>query len=68
MTGFTDIKKGDKVVIEFDNAFTGRSTLTVEVTKVTKKWIVANTDYYSREDGCARYCPPFSTNRIKYKE
>lgn len=65
---FEDIKKGDKVVIEYDNAFTGQRTLTAEVTKVTKKWIVANKDYYSRENGLACYCPPFSTNKIKYKE
>ncbi len=65
---FTDIKKGDKVVIEYDNAFTGRRTITAEVTKVTKRWIVVNTECYSRENGLARYCPPFSTNQIKYKE
>lgn len=68
MTDFTDIKKGDKVVIEYDNAFTGYRTITREVTKVTKKWIVVNTKYYSRENGLARYCPPFSINQIKHKE
>lgn len=65
---FMDIKKGDKVVIEYDNAFSGRQTLTATVTKVTKKWIVANTEYYSRDDGCSRYWSPFAINRIKYKE
>ena len=65
---FTDIKKGDKVVIEQNNAFTGHREVTREVTKVTKKWIVCNTDYYSRVDGCSRYWSPFAINRIKYKE
>lgn len=65
---FTDIKNGDKVVIEYDNAFAGHRTVTREVTKVTKKWIVVNTDYYSREDGCSRDWSPFAINRIKYKE
>lgn len=65
---FQDIKKGDKVVVEYDNAFTGHRIVTREVTKVTKKWIVINADYYSREDGCYRYWTPFAINRIKYKE